>query len=143
MSHPSCSVASVIRSLTRFQIDGGSNCNFLSGPAPANAALVPSVGTIGGIANGLHYEQVIYSRASLADAADDELTLALLHTPGGDKNILSESVLLDQYGIECPKNPPRVVFPSGLVVPMHRECGLYYADLALSGASPAAPGSPA
>jgi len=113
----------------RMQIDGGSNCNLGCAPQLWQIGeFQPEPGVIGGIADGLDYDGVVSCGAVIGEHS---LTLAMLRTPNGQRNILSESVLLDEYGITCPKEPPCLRFPDGSTVPMVREDGLFFVDLAL------------
>ena len=108
-------------------IDGGSNCNLNSKRAIAQRATqIAAEGSISGIAGGLTYKAVTHNAASIGG---HELTIASLYTPRGSRQILSESVLLDEYGITCPKDPPRMVWPDNSEVPMIRINGLYYVDI--------------
>lgn len=117
------------------QVDGGSNCNMLACSEAASLSRVhrgaAASGTIGGIAGGLPYDGVAVSSVSLGG---NPLTLAMLHTPVGDRNILSESVLWDEYGILAHKDdPPRLAFPCGSTLPMQRESGLFFTDVTFLG----------
>lgn len=113
------------------QVDGGSNCNLLADAGARDVSELvhdrSSRGTIGGIAGGLSFNGVAVSSLALGATL---ITLAFLYTPHGARNILSESVLLDTFGIEAVKrSPPRLEFPDGSTVPMHREHGLFYVDV--------------
>lgn len=114
------------------QVDGGSNCNMLADHAALALSEITlgsgASGVIGGIAGGLAYDGIAVSSASLGD---DDLTLALLRTPRGERNLLSETVLLDEYGISALKaHPPRLVAADGrTVAPLERRNGLWYADV--------------
>ena len=114
----------------RMQVDGGSNTGMLSDPAAARLSeLTPAVGSIDGIAGNLAFTHLATSDVTFGASASP-VRLGSLFTPNGSKNILSESVLLDDFGIECPKNPPRLTFPDGSPdVPMQRINGLYYVDV--------------
>ena len=60
------------------------------------------------------------------------LTLATLYTPKGARDILSEAVLLDEYGIEARKNPPRLTHVADDTqpdIPMTRRNGLFYVNV--------------
>ena len=100
-----------------FLIDSGSNVNMFNDSLLAQLAqLHPDHGIIGGVGSGVPWTHI-----ALADATPrgnsanpgascapriDPVSLALLYTPRGTRNILSESVLLD-YGITAPKSPAR------------------------------------
>jgi hypothetical protein len=120
------------------QVDGGSNCNLLSSKSAAKLGpLLPASGTIGGIAAGLPYTGVSHLAAGFLGGNPSPhggITLASLFTPKGTRNILSESVLLDEYGILAPKEPPCLT--GGVlgdnIIPMERKNGLFYVDLELS-----------
>ena len=115
----------------RFMIDGGSNCNLTCDRRlHALASFIGAPGTIGGIANSLPYTGVSHARVAFGDRRQPAShSLAWLFTPSGTRNILSESVLLDDYGIHVPKEPARMVFPDGSHIPLLRENGLWFADV--------------
>ena len=115
----------------RFQLDSGSNCNLLGdGAATALCELdhsdPASRGSIGGISGRLPYDGIAVSSSSLGDSPP--FSLAFLATPGG-KNILSETVLHDDYGINVVRDPPHLLLPDGSRVPITRSRGLHYVDL--------------
>ena len=114
----------------RFLVDGGSNANITCDERLRRAAYFqPANGTIGGIAGGLPYTGVVQNTV---DLAGEQHTLAILYTPHGTRNILSESVLLEQFGIETRKptnGPPHLRLPDGSAVPLLLQNGLWYADL--------------
>jgi hypothetical protein len=129
------------------QVDGGSNSMLLASHAAARAASrIDASGTIGGIADGLAYDGVSvlsaeFSHHTASGAASTPHTLAWLHTPRGHRNIISESVLLDEYGIETVKprtGPAHLSWPDGSSVPLTRRNGLWFATLRLSAPPPAA-----
>ena len=122
----------------RMLVDGGSNCNLTCDPRlGSELAFVESPGSIGGIADALQYTGLLHGGASFGNAASSPShSLAWLYTPSGTRNILSESVLLDEYGIQALKSPhPRLAFPDGGEIPMVRENGLWYVDVHFRGAS--------
>lgn len=81
-------------------------------------------GTIGGIASGVDFTHVATGNTDFGGSSTD-VNLSLLCTPRGSKNILSESVLLKQFGIEAPKNPPRLTDLAGeTVVPTSRKASM-------------------
>ena len=80
-------------------------------------------GVIGGIAGGLAYGGVALTSSSLGDTP---LTLAWLHTPRGKRDILSETVLLDEYGLVALKEQARLATIGGrTVAPLTRVNGLW------------------
>ena len=116
-------------------VDGGSNCNLLChagaiGIAHATAAR----GSVGGIAGGLSYTSVAHHHASFSTTSHspiDPITIAWLATPRGTKNILSESVLLDEYNILACKDPPQLQRFGQPICPLERRNGCWYAKLRL------------
>ena len=121
----------------RMLVDGGSNCNLTCDPRLGSTlAFVESPGSIGGIADALQYTGLLHGGVSFDDNAPQSHSLAWLYTPGGTRNILSESVLLDEYGIQALKSPyPRLAFPDGGEVPLVRDNGLWYVDVHVRGTS--------
>ena len=115
----------------RMQVDGGSNTNILTDAAAAALCrLTPCSGTIGGIGGGLRCSHL--AQGDNTFGTPDARTLSFLFAPHGrNKNILSESVLLDGFGIQALKQPPRLTFADGFCpdVPMTRINGLYYVDV--------------
>jgi hypothetical protein len=123
----------------RFHVDGGSNCNLLADLTAASlAAITASSGMIGGLANGLSYTGVATTHNTFGSSHEHPASIAFLHTPSGTRNILSESVLLEQYGIEARKNPPHLIFADGSTLPMQTVNGLYYVDLNFHSGPPTA-----
>ena len=120
----------------RFMIDGGSNCNLTCDRRiHALASFVSAPGTIGGIADSLPYTGISHARVAFGGHQSPAFhSLAWLFTPNGKRNILSESVLLDDYGIQVPKEPPCMKFPDGRQVPLVRENGLWFVDVCVHGA---------
>ena len=128
----------------RFMLDGGSNCNLTcDARVLALTSFVACPGSIGGIAQSLSYTGVVHGEVGF-DIGPSSHSLAWLYTPGGTRNILSESVLLDEYGIRVDKDPACMVFPGGRRIPLIRANGLWYVDVCLHGASPStsAPAAP-
>ena len=115
-------------------MDGGSNCNFLSErDASKHLHTAPSSGTIGGIAGGLRYDQLGWGECTFDQhdpSSHHQPTIACLLTPKGDRNILSESWLIDELGILAPKDPPQLQckYSGEFIAPLIRINGLYYTD---------------
>ena len=134
-SEPFCAIGSIHTNLPpparqRVQIDGGSNCNFFGSPILKSFANAQPCmpGSIGGIAAGLPYDQILHNSIQF-DNMSPLYTISALSAPVGSADILSESLLLDEYGIEARKKPPHLLFPDGSTTPMHRENGCYFIDL--------------
>jgi len=110
----------------RFQLNRGSNPNILSaGAASEICRHSQGVGCISGIWAALSYTSVATDSVNLgAGAAEDVFVLSFLYTPRGKKNILSESHLLDNFGIKVDKLPPRVIFADGSFVPAQHVNGV-------------------
>ena len=121
----------------RFMIDGGSNANFTYDERLLRCAhFVAAKGSIGGISGGLSYTGVVHCTTILAT---HPTTLALLYTPVGSKNILSESVLLAEYGVEAIKpsaHDSHLRMPNSSIIPLVYEGGLWFVDLQFSTMSP-------
>jgi hypothetical protein len=121
----------------RMHVDGGSNANLLADSTAASLShITPSHGVIGGIAGGLTFTGVATTHNTFGPSNEHPSTLQFLHTPRGTRNILSESLLLKQFGIEARKNPPHLLFADGSTQPMHEINGLYYADVQFHAHSP-------
>ena len=124
----------------RFLIDGGSNANFTYDERlPRHSHFISARGSIGGISGGLSYTGVAHCATSIGAQA---VTLAFLYTPGGTKNILSESVLLAEYGILTVKPSAQEAclrLPDGSTAPLVYEEGLWYIDLHFSTLPPTDP----
>ena len=119
----------------RFMIDGGSNCNLTCDHRIHDlASFVSAPGTIGGIANSLRYTGVSHARVAFGGRQSPASHSLAWLVRSELRNILSESVLLDDYGIQVPKKPPRMVFPDGRHVPLVRENGLWFVDVCVHGA---------
>ena len=121
----------------RFMIDGGSNANFTHDERLLRCArFVAAKGSIGGISGGLSYTGVVHCTTNLAT---QPATLALLYTPVGSKNILSESVLLAEYGVVTVKpcaHDAYLCMPNTSTIPLVYEGGLWFVDLQFSTTSP-------
>jgi len=87
---------------------------------------------IGGIAGGLEYNAVALGEVSFAGVGQNR-SLSFLYTPGGQKDTLLESALLDTYGIEARKHPPRLIFCDGSEIAMIRKNGLFYVWVEFNG----------
>jgi len=115
------------------RVDGGSNAHLLfNAGATALCRLSPALGMICGIAGGLEYNAVALGEVSFAGVGQNR-SLSFLYTPGGKKDILSESALLDTYEIEARKHLPRLIFRDGSEVAMIRENGLFYVWVEFNG----------
>ena len=124
-----------IRSFTeRMMLDGGSNCTFSFRRQLFDiGARSPSAGSIGGIASGLQYTHIVTAGATFEGAQQrPNVNMSLLFTPKGGKNIISESILLDEYGIEVNKKKMACIHPCGTHTPVWRERGLFFADITFS-----------
>jgi len=144
--HPECSSVEVVAAETAAanlsnstamrvlcQVDGGSNAHLLSNAGAAELCrLSPAQGMIGGIAGGLEYNAVALGKVSFAGVGQNR-SLSFLYTPGGQKDILSESALLDTYGIEARKHPLRLIFCDGSEVAMICKNGLCYVWVEFNG----------
>jgi hypothetical protein len=115
-------------------VDGGSNCMFTMRRRIFELGRsVPCQGSIGGIGSGLNYSHLVTASASFDGGVGvPSVNMSMLYTPGGAKNIISESILLDEYGIEVNKKLMQVIHPCGANTPLLRERGLFYADLTFS-----------
>ena len=118
----------------RMMVDGGSNCTFTMRRRIFDLGnATPSRGSIGGIGSGLAYSHLVTVSASFGEGVKaPNVNLSLLYTPSGGKNIISESILLDEYGIEVNKKKMQVIHPCGMRTPLLRERGLFFADLTFS-----------
>jgi hypothetical protein len=97
----------------RMMVDGGSNCTFTMRRRIFDLGnATPSRGSIGGIGSGLAYSHLVTVSASFGEGVKaPNVNLSLLYTPSGGKNIISESILLDEYGIEVNKKKMQVIHP--------------------------------
>ena len=100
-------------------LDSGSNANILSDAAASEVCRHSHcVGSIDGISGALSYTSVASGPVCLGATEEDICTLSFLYTPRGRQNILSESVLLDNFGIKVHKEwPPHILFADGRTVP--------------------------
>jgi len=106
----------------RFLLDSGSNANILSDAAASEVCRHShGVGSIDGISGALSYTSVASGPVCLSATEEDICTLSFLYTPRGRQNILSESVLLDNFGIKVHKEwPLHILFADGRTVPVLR-----------------------
>ena len=121
----------------RLQLDSGSNANILCNPeAFALCSSFNSSGVIGGISGSLEYTAI--ATCSVQFGVDRVTsTLSFLFAPLGVRNILSESLIVDNLGITVQKLPvPHLLLPGGATVPVVREHGLYFINLRVKAPAP-------
>ena len=113
-------------------VDGGSNANFTNNVHIFNLARrVVAKGSIGGIGSSVAFTHAITADANFHLGTSPPLSL--LYTPSGSKNILSESILLDQLDLIAEKHHQRLRnIRTGATTPLKRSNGLYYVDVEFS-----------
>ena len=123
----------------RAQFDGGSNCSFSAEALlRAHGASAPAYGSIAGISGNLHFTDTLCNSITF-EGAPGSVNMTTLAVPQPGKTILSESVLLDEFGIEIRKSPPHMLHPCGSKSKVWRSDGLYYGFLRVHKYSPLTP----
>ena len=78
----------------------------------------------------LPYHAVVDNLVTFGDQLSSRVyCLHTLHTPSSPLSILSEAVLLDEYGIQVLKDPPRLQHADGSTTPAIRQDGQFFVNM--------------